>query len=72
MKRGTDTWWWDEDVQESIQIKKLAKRTLDKDNNEEKKVLRMANEREKNAKYIYQSKVIKYEEGRERECWWRI
>ena len=29
-----------------------------------KKVLRMAKEREKNSKYIYQSKVIKYEEDR--------
>ena len=27
-----------------------------------KKVLRMAKEREKNSKYIYQTKVIKYEE----------
>ena len=37
MKKGKETWWWNEDVQESIQTKKLAKRTLDKDNNEENK-----------------------------------
>ena len=101
MKQGKETWWWNEDVQESIQTKKLAKRTLDKDNSEEnkaayktakkeakrnvaiakarayghlyadmdttevqKKVLRMAKEREKNSKDIYQSKVIKDEEER--------
>ena len=101
MKQGKETWWWNEDVQESIQTKKLAKITLDKDNNEEnkaayktakkeakksvaiakaraydrlyadmdttegqKKVLRMAKEREKNSKDIYQSKVIKDEEER--------
>ena len=101
MKQGKETWWWNEDVQESIQTKKLAKRTLDKDNSEEnkaayktakkeakrnvaiakaraydhlyadmdttegqKKVLRMAKEREKNSKDIYQSKVIKVEEER--------
>ena len=96
MKLGKETWWGNEDVQESIQTKKLAKITLDKGNNEEnkaayktakkeakkslaiakaraydrlyadmdtteghKKVLRMAKEREKNSKDIYQSKVIK-------------
>ena len=37
MKQGKETWWWNEDVQESIQTKKLAKRTLDKDNSEENK-----------------------------------
>ena len=37
MKLGKETWWSNEDVQESIQTKKLAKITLDKDNNEEKK-----------------------------------
>ena len=37
MKHGKETWWWYEDVHESIQTKKLAKRTLDKDNNEENK-----------------------------------
>ena len=37
MKQGKETWWWNEDVQESIQTKKLAKITLDKDNNEENK-----------------------------------
>ena len=35
MKQGKETWWWNEDVQESIQTKKPAKRTLDKDNSEE-------------------------------------
>ena len=101
MKQGKETWWWNEEVQESIQTKKLAKRTLDKDNSEgnkaayktakkeakrnvaiakaraydhlyadmdttegQKKVLRMAKEREKNSKDIYQSKVIKDEEER--------
>ena len=101
MKQGKETWWWNEDVQGSIQTKKLAKITIDKDNNEEnkaayktakkeakksvaianarayarlygdmdttegqKKVLRMATEREKNSKDIYQSKVIKDEEER--------
>ena len=37
MKQGKETWWWNDDVQESIQTKKLAKRTLDKDNSEENK-----------------------------------
>ena len=37
MKQGKETWWWNEDVQELIQTKKLAKRSLDKDNNEENK-----------------------------------
>ena len=37
MKQGKETWWWNEDEQESIQTKKLAKRTLDKDNSEENK-----------------------------------
>ena len=37
MKQGKETWWWNEDVQESIQTKQLAKITLDKDNNEENK-----------------------------------
>ena len=37
MKQGKETRWWNEDVQESIQTKKLAKITLDKDNNEENK-----------------------------------
>ena len=37
MKQGKETWWWNEDVQESTQTKKLAKRTLDKDNNEDNK-----------------------------------
>ena len=32
-----ETWWWNEDVQENIQTKKLAKRTIDKDSNEENK-----------------------------------
>ena len=32
---GKGDWWWNEDVQESITTKKLAKRTLDTDNNEE-------------------------------------
>ena len=90
-----------------LQAKKLAKRTLDKDDNDEnksvyktakkeakkngattkarandrlyadmditegqKKVLKVAKERENNSKDIYQSKVVKDEE--ERECWWRI
>ena len=89
MKQGKETWWWNEDVQESIQTKKLTKITLDKDNNEynkaayktakkeakksvaiakareydrlyadmdttegQKKILRMAKERETNAKDI--------------------
>ena len=34
MKQGNETWWWNEDVQGNIQTKKLAKITLDKDNNE--------------------------------------
>ena len=37
MKHGKVTWWWNEDVQESIQTKNLAKITLDKDNNEDNK-----------------------------------
>ena len=37
MKQGKETWWWNEDVQESIQTKKLVKITLDKNNNEENK-----------------------------------
>ena len=37
MKQGKETWWWNEDVQESIQTNKLVKRTLDKDNSEENK-----------------------------------
>ena len=37
MKQGKETWWWNEDVQESIQTKKLAKRTLDTDTSEENK-----------------------------------
>ena len=37
MKQGKETWWWNEDVQESIQTKKLANITLDKDNNKENK-----------------------------------
>ena len=37
MKQGKETWWWNENVQESIQTKKLAKITLDKDTNEENK-----------------------------------
>ena len=37
MKQGKETWWWNEDVQESIKTKKMAKLTLDKDNNEENK-----------------------------------
>ena len=37
MKQGKETWWWNEDVRESIQTKKLAKRTLDKDISEENK-----------------------------------
>ena len=37
MKQGKETWWWNEDVQESTQTKKLVKRTLDKDNSEENK-----------------------------------
>ena len=37
MKQGKETWWWNEDVQESIQTKKLAKITFDKDNYEENK-----------------------------------
>ena len=37
MKQGKETWWWNEDVQESIQTKKLAKITPDKDNNEDNK-----------------------------------
>ena len=101
IKQGKETWWWNDGAQESIQTKKLAKRTIDKDNSEEnkaayktskkeakknvavaksraydhlyadmdttegqKKVLRMAKERENNSKYIYQPKVIKYEEER--------
>ena len=32
MKQGNETWWWNEDVQEFIQTKKLAKITLDNDN----------------------------------------
>ena len=37
MKQGKKTWWWNDDIQESIQTKKLGKRTLDKDNSEENK-----------------------------------
>ena len=37
MKQGKETWWWNEGVQDSIQTKKLAKITLDKDNNEDNK-----------------------------------
>ena len=106
MKQGKDTWWWNENVQESIQTKKLTKRTIDKDNSEnkaaykrakkeakrnvaiakaraydhlyvdmdttegQKKVLRMAKEREKNSKDVYESKVIT--KMNKRECWWRI
>ena len=39
MKQGKETSWWNEDVQVSIQTKKLAKITLDKDNNEENKAV---------------------------------
>ena len=101
MKQGKETLWWNGDVQESMQTKKLAKRTLDKDNSEENKAayktakkeakrniaiakaraydhmyadmdttegqnkgLRMAKERERNSKDIYQSNVIKYQDER--------
>ena len=37
MKQGKETWWCNEDVQESTQTKKLAKITVDNDNNEENK-----------------------------------
>ena len=37
MKQGKETRRWNEGVKESIQTKKLAKITLDKDNNEENK-----------------------------------
>ena len=35
MKPGKETWWRNEDVQVNIKTEKLAKRTLDKDDNEE-------------------------------------
>ena len=37
MNQGKKTLWWNGDVQESIQTKKLAKRTIDKDNSEDNK-----------------------------------
>ena len=36
-KQGKETWWWNDDVQERMQTHKLAKITLDKDNNEDNK-----------------------------------
>ena len=94
MEQGKEPWRWNEYVQESIKTKKLAKRNLGKDNNEEnkaayktaktetkqkvaiakakvydrlyadmdttegqRKVLRMAKERENNSYDINQSKV---------------
>ena len=35
MKQGKETWWRNEDVLVNIKTEKLAKRTLDKDDNEE-------------------------------------
>ena len=35
LKQGKETWWWNDDFQESIQTKKLANITIDKDSNDE-------------------------------------
>ena len=35
LKQGKETWWGNDDFQESIQTKKLANITIDKDSNEE-------------------------------------
>ena len=99
-KQEKETWWWDEEVQQSIQAKKAAKKALDRENTEanktaykdkkkqakktvaaakaqaynqlyedmdsaegQRKVLRIAKQRDKNSKDIYQTKLIKDEEG---------
>ena len=57
MKQGNETWWWNEDVQESIQTTKLAKITLDKDNNEENKAAyKTAKKEAKKSEYIAKSR----------------
>ena len=100
IKPGKETWWWNEEVQKSIQAKKVAKKDLDRENTEEnkvkyktakktakqmvaiakaaayerlyedldsvegqKKVLRMARSRNRNSKDVYQTKLIKDEDG---------
>ena len=35
VKQWKETWWWNEDFQESVQTKKLANITIEKDSNEE-------------------------------------
>nr|XP_027227214.1 uncharacterized protein LOC113819172 [Penaeus vannamei] len=99
-KPGKETWWWNDEVQESLKRKKEAKKTLDMENNDEnkevyklakkeakksvarakarayqvlyedmetidgqKRALRMAKQRDKNSKDIYQTKLIKDEKG---------
>ena len=55
MKQGLETWWWNEDVQESIQTKKLAKINIDKDNNDENKAAYNTAKKEAKKKRAYLS-----------------
>ncbi|XP_047487853.1 uncharacterized protein LOC125038387 [Penaeus chinensis] len=99
-KTDKETWWWNEEVQQHIKIKKETKKILDQENNVENReaykiakkaakrsvarveakayqrlyddmetldgqnrALRIAKQRDKNSKDIYQTKLIKDEEG---------
>ncbi|KAK3530264.1 hypothetical protein QTP86_022412 [Hemibagrus guttatus] len=62
-KEDKETWWWNEEVQDSIQRKRLAKKKLDTREGE-KDLYRLARQRDRDGKDVQQVRVIKDRDGR--------
>ncbi|XP_069974795.1 uncharacterized protein [Penaeus vannamei] len=69
-KPGKKTWWWNDEVQESLKRKKEAKKILDMENNDENKEVYNLEAGTENGdaerqelKDIYQTKLTKGEKG---------
>ncbi|KAK3524445.1 hypothetical protein QTP70_029322 [Hemibagrus guttatus] len=76
-KEDKETWWWNEEVQDSIQRKRLAKKKWDMDRTEEnrqeyksdtregeKDLYRLARQRDRDGKDVQQVRVIKDRDGK--------
>ncbi|KAK3506004.1 hypothetical protein QTP70_018512, partial [Hemibagrus guttatus] len=62
-KEDKETWWWNEEVRDSIQRKRLAKKKLDTREGE-KDLYRLARQRDRDGKDVQQVRVIKDRDGR--------
>ncbi|KAK3531580.1 hypothetical protein QTP70_024965 [Hemibagrus guttatus] len=61
-KEDKETWWWNEEVQDSIQRKRLAKKLDTREG--QKDLYRLARQRDRDGKDVQQVRVIKDRDGR--------